>query len=408
MRLGAYNITALQQFAAQKTLNAFLKPHWIVLFTVLVSAFCWFLPDFLGFYKGFIEYEVIDDIGIIFIFSWYFLFIFLTYVGFSIGLKFPKIKEVDGVANIHKNTVYYGYSFLALFGFFYTVYVTFQVLGVAGFIYSIVSFTTNKIALAIYEDYSAGLFSFRYVIIISFGWALYRVLLLKKRNLIDVLNIICFIFYIAFFGRRLQLVCSVIVFMALANRHNNLFSYFKLARFYWLLLFGFIMLSTATLLRNYGSYANMGYSNPLAAVLTNIISYLAAPFQVSLGVGNHIIAAFRGVDYQIYTDVDKTLTANAAFSEMITREGIPALFKVNAWALVFGFLSGWLSKNKENYLYTGYPIILYAFAELWRIDLFGKGIFYTLLAVSVGLPLLYTIAAFLLPKKRRKTIAQNT
>ena len=399
MRFGKYNITAIQQSLAQKLLNAILKPHWIVLFTLSLSAFCWVLPDFFGFYKGFEEYEAIDGVGIIFVFSWYFLFIFLTYLGFSLGKRFPKIKDTDQIVSIETGKIYYIYSLLALVGFFYTVYVTLKVLGLSGFIYSIVSFTTNRIAYAIYQDYSIGIFSLRYIIIISFGWALYRLLILGKRNWVDLLNIVCFVFYIAFFGRRLQLICSILVFIALANRHQSLFSHIKISRFYWLMLFGFVMLSVATLLRNYGSYSDMGYSNPITAVLSNIISYLAAPFQVSLGVGNNAFDAFRGIEYRTYTDVDTTLTANAAFSELIVRDGVIALFKVNIWATFFGFLGGWLASNKNNYLYTGYPIILYAFAELWRIDLFTKGIFFTLLGTSIGVPLFYFLAIFLFRKR---------
>ncbi len=402
MRFGKYDIASIQQSLAQKFLDSVLKPHWIVLYTLLLSVFCWVLPDFFGFYKGFEDYEAVDGVGIIFVFSWYFLFVLLTYLGFSLGKHFPKIKEVGQVVDIRTDKIYYIYSLLALSGFAYTVYVTLKVLGLSGFIYSVVTFTTNKIAYAIYQDYSVGIFSLRYIIIISFGWALYRLLIAGKRSWVDLLNIVCFIFYIAFFGRRLQLICSILVFMALANRHQSFFSHIKLSRFYWLMLFGFVMLSAATLLRNYGSYSAMGYSNPLAAVLSNIISYLAAPFQVSLGVGNHALDAFRGIEYRTYTDVDTTLTANAAFSELIVREGITALFKVNVWAMVFGFIAGWLSKNKENYLYTGYPILLYAFAELWRIDLFSKGIFYTLLIASVGIPLLYTLAVVLLSKRTNR------
>lgn len=385
----------------QSILNIILKPHWIILVTVLASAFAWLIPDFLGFYKGFEEVESLNLLSFLFIFSWYFTAIFFTYLAFRTGKKFPKIKEINRFTNIEKSHIYLWYSFIGLFGFSYTVYVTFKVLGVSGFIYSVVTFTTNKIAEAIYQDYSVGIFSLRYVTIITFGWALYRLIILKKFKFIDLINLVTFIFYIAFFGRRLQLVCSILVFLALANRYQSLLKKVKLSRIIWLMLFGFIMISVATLLRNYGSYANMGYSNPLAAVLTNILSYLAAPFQVSLGVGNNILDAFSKVDYRNYTDVDTTLTANSAFAELAISEGLKAISKLLIWSLLFGFLSGWLFKNKENYTYTAYPIVLYAFAELWRIDLFSKGIFYTLLIVSIGVPAVYSLIMFAFASGKR-------
>ncbi|MEK6477762.1 hypothetical protein WJR50_09520 [Catalinimonas sp. 4WD22] len=394
-------IKKTQEGLAQSFLNTLLKPHWIVFFTVSVSALAWLTPDFFGYYKGFKVAESMNLLSLLFIFTWYFLAIFICWVGFSLGNKFPKIKEADQYASLDKAHIYRWYSVIALIGIFYTIYVTFKVLGFYGFFYAIITFTTNKIAYAIYQDYSAGIFSLRYVIIIAFGWALYRVIILKKIQLIDILNIGVFIFYIAFFGRRLQLVCSILVFLTLANRYNSLFKKVKLNRFYWLVFFGFIMLSVATLLRNYGSYAEMGYSNPLSAVLANVIAYLAAPFQVSLGVGNNVLDAFSGVGYRSFTEVDTTLTANSAFAEMVTSQGTRAIMKVNAWALFFGFMSGWLYKNKENYLYTGYPIILYAFAELWRIDLFDKGIFYTLLIAAIGIPIIHTFVMFMFTSKKQ-------
>lgn len=178
---------------------------------------------------------------------------------------------------------------------------------------------------------------------------------------------------------------------------------FEHIKFQRLLLFaaiGVALLATATLLRNYSGYAKMGYENPVIAVITNIVSYLAAPFQASLGVGNNVLDAFSRVNYRVYTDVDRTLSANSAFADMITGQGLIAITKVLVWSLGFGYLGGWLYRNKTNYLYTGYPIILYAFAELWRIDLFTKGIFFTLLLVAVGVPIVYSLLYYCMPKKK--------
>ncbi|MFP4089132.1 MAG: hypothetical protein ACLFT3_02410, partial [Cyclobacteriaceae bacterium] len=321
------------------------------------------------------------------------------------GTRFSRFKELNQYANINRDHIYYLYSLVGLFGLLYTIYVTFQVLGFSGFIYSIVTFSTNRISEAIYYDYSVGIFSLRYVTIITFGWALYRVIILKRIRIIDLLNIILFLFYIAFFGRRLQLVCSVLIFLSLANRYGALLKKLKLSRIIILIAAGFIMISVATLLRNYGSYADMGYSNPFAAVITNIISYLAAPFQVSLAIGNNILEAFGGLNYRYYTDVDRTLTANSAYADLAVLDGVNAIFKMLFWSIFFGFLAGWFYKNKENYTYTAYPVILYAFAELWRIDLFSKGIFFTLLAISAGIPIFYAFTVYLF--KPSKNIVED-
>ena len=114
-------------------------------------------------------------------------------------------------------------------------------------------------------------------------------------------------------------------------------------------------------------------------------------------MGNHVLDAFSGDTQWQYTDVDTSLTANSAFADMVTTEGPIAIIKVIAWAFGFGRVGGRLYKNKHNYLYTGYPIVLYAFAELWRIDLFTKGIFFTLLIVATAIPIGYTLCIYVLP-----------
>ncbi len=384
----------------QQLLNVLLTPHWIVLISFSASAFCWLVPGLFGIYQGFEEAQEVTLIALVFIFVWYFSITLLTFLGFHLGKKYSKVREFDRYAPLQRSTIYYLYSWIAWVGLGYTIYVTFSVLGLTGFVYSVLRFNTNKIAYAIYEDYTAGIFSLRYVIVLSFGWALYRITERGKAHWTDLLNISLFVLYIAFFGRRLQLVCSVLVFLTLVNRKGNMFEHIKFQRLLLFAAIGVALLATATLLRNYSGYAKMGYENPVIAVITNIVSYLAAPFQASLGVGNNVLDAFSRVNYRVYTDVDRTLSANSAFADMITGQGLIAITKVLVWSLGFGYLGGWLYRNKTNYLYTGYPIILYAFAELWRIDLFTKGIFFTLLLVAVGVPIVYSLLYYCMPKKK--------
>ena len=389
--------------AIQRSVDILLKPHWIVLISFLASAFCWFIPEEVGLYQGYEEAQSVSIMALIFILAWYFFIVLFSFFGFQLGQKFPVIQEFNRYVPIQRSTVYYLYSLIAWIGLFYTVYVTLRVLGVSGFILSVVQFSTNKIAHAIYEDYAVGIFSLRYVIVLSFGWALYRVISRNRVHWINVINIALFILYIAFFGRRLQLICSILVFMTLINRTGNMFEKISFQRLLFFGVFGFLLLSVATLLRNYSGYAGMGYENPLIAVVTNVVSYLAAPFQASLGVGNHVLDAFSGQDYRLYTDVDKSLTANSAFADMITKQGPVAIFKVVFWAFGFGYVGGWFYKNKHNYLYTGYPIVLYAFAELWRIDLFTKGIFFTLLLVATMIPIAYSLYYYVLPTRIKRS-----
>ncbi|NJO02830.1 MAG: hypothetical protein HC880_15140 [Bacteroidia bacterium] len=287
--------------------------------------------------------------------------------------------------------IYYGYSIVSTLGFFYTLYGTLQHLGIRGFISNIIRFETNNIAMAIYEDYAIGFYSLRYVLVISFGWALFRVLIHKRVSLVDLLNIFLFLFYIAFFGRRLQLICSIFVFIGLLGTQRELPRHFNVRKVLMVGVFIFGMLIIATTLRNYNSYEELGYSSPIWVTLANISSYLGAPFQVSLGIGNNFSDALRGVPYQELTDIHYTLTANSAFTSMIELYGITGFVYMMVIIFGFGLLAGWLHANRSNYLFTGYPILMYAFAELWRINLFSTGIFFTLLITAVFIPFIYTL-----------------
>ena len=122
-----------------------------------------------------------------------------------------------------------------------------------------------------------------------------------------------------------------------------------------------------------------------------IIAYLSAPFQVALGVGNNIDSVARGIDPAAYTDWEVNLTTNSAFQELLLQMGWVAFGYIAIMALVAGWISGWCSRQTHSYFLLGFPVISYAFAELWRLDLFRTGIFQSLLAVSLGIPLCYGI-----------------
>ena len=385
----------------QRFLNIILTPHWIVILTVTVSAIAWLLPESFGFYQGFKEKEPLSFHSFFLIALWYSIIFITTYYAFYIGGKVKLIHDFDVFVPLKNSSIFIIISCIAFLGFFYSLTETIRILGVSGFINAVTTFQTNKIAYAIYNDYSIGLFSLRYVLILSFGVTLYRIFEFKKVRNLDLINIIVFVFYIAFFGRRLQLVCSIIVFLCIANRKKEFLRKINLRKLFFIMIFGATMLIVATVLRNYGTYQERGFNNPVIATVANIVEYLASPFQVSVGIGNNLNKAIEGIFYRKYVDIDSGLVTNSAFADIIIADGLWAFFNIFLTSLIFGFLAGFLSKNKDNYLFLGYPIILYAFAEVWRIELFNKGIFYTLLFAGVGIPFIYTCLWLIFYQKKK-------
>jgi hypothetical protein len=385
------------KFLFQKTLKYLFTPLGLILFTYSLSTGAWLFSDYFGLPKAYLVQEPIQ-LEIIIFFMWLFYISFPSYVGFKLGQKLPVIKELVKYTKLENPLIYKIYSLIAFSGFFATVYTTLKVLGFSGFVYSVVSFQTNHISEAIYSDYSVGVYSFRYILILSFGFAIYRILIEKKFTLIDLTNIIVFVFYITFFGRRLQLVASIFVFILLGNRNNRFFSILNFRTIMISGFLGFSLLIAATTLRNYGSYQNMGYSNPIIVTIANSAEYLAAPFQVSLGTSNNYMDALNKVQYQKYVDIKSSLTANGAFTHMTRSYGLTSLIIIGITCFLLATLAGWLSKQNTSYMFTALPIILYGFSELWRIELFYKGIFLTLLITSLGIPIAYAIFKTLFSK----------
>jgi len=383
----------------QLIINKLFTPYGLIISTFVLSALAWLISDFFGLPKAYIYQEPIR-FNIIIFFMWMFYLSFPSYLGYKFGLKIPIIKELTRYSNIEKVTIYKIYSFIAISGFSFTVYKTFDYLGLSGFLYAITSFQTNHIAKAIYADYSIGIYSLRYILILSFGYALYRILIMKKVSIIDVINLLFFILYIAFYGRRLQLIASIFVFILLGNQNKKFIYNLKTRLLIFTIIGGFFLLMVATTLRNYGSYQNQGYNNPIVVTIANASEYLAAPFQVSLGTSNNYFKALEKVKYTSYVDVKSTLTANGSFTHLTYKYGLFSIILIAVLCFTLSMAAGWLSKQRGTYLYTGLPIILYGFSELWRIDLFFKGIFITLLSVSVGVPIIYSIFKMIIFKPR--------
>ena len=386
--------------STQRFLNFLLSPHWILLIPATLSGLAWFIPDEYGFYKGFTYPEKVNVLSLGLVISWYLLIALFTYFAFNTGKKVKILNDVNTFSSLDNVWLYRFYSWVSIIGLSATIYSTISYLGFGAFINAVASFTTNTIADAIYEQgYSVGLYSLRYVIIISFALACFRLYKRKKFIAFDAINILLFLIYIVFWGRRLQLICSLLVFLCLANSQKDMMQRINIKKFYTFLIFGLILLVSATVLRNYGTYLERGYSNPIIVTFANVIEYLASPFQVSLSIGNNLEKALNSIPYREFTNISTALTTNSAFAGLIYKLGIFVFPYIILISIVFGFLAGFFFKNKHNYLYLGYPVILYAYSEVWRIELFFKGIFLTLLITSIGAVLIHTILCNLSKRK---------
>jgi hypothetical protein len=247
--------------------------------------------------------------------------------------------------------------------------------------------TANDLRAALYASYSIGPASLRYCSALSGGISMFRIVS-GKVGIWDVLALAALIGASAISG-RIIFMFSIWVFLCLWSTHRQAIR--GAVRFRLLLIAVLIILAlwSFNYSRNANYYRSRWADNFWTAGVGEIVAYLSAPFQVALGVGNNIDSATSGVDPSAYTDWEANLTTNSAFQELLLEMGWLAFGYIAIMALAAGWISGWCSRQVHSYFLLGFPVTSYAFAELWRLDLFQTGIFQSLLAISLGIPVCY-------------------
>lgn len=369
-------------------------PATIILVTSLMSICSWLIAVF------FIEQRAftlnMPFLGLYVPFLWTLMLGVLTHWGFSLGLKisFGNYRDQENDSQIY--TFYKIISVLSWFGFAFSVVKIYQSIGLEGILFIVSGLTLNSIKEALYEDYSVGILSLRYLMIVSGGIALWRSF--KRVTIWEKLNIPAFVFYILFYGRRLDLICSIFYFALLYYNDPKLKSISpkKVYTFLFVLISMIIIVST---LRNFNHYDELGISNPIYSTFLNVISYLSAPTQAVVSIGiyienfsispqsidNYLSIFYKSTDLHTtnffieYSKIKEEYNANSALLGILCEYGWFGLIIYLIELFILSIFSGLIWKNKNTLLFMGYPILLYAFAEIWRLNLFSGGIFYTLL-----------------------------
>lgn len=365
-----------------------LTPYGVVVVTALLSFGAWLFPSFDYFVKGFSDREPISYIALGFLVSWYGLILMFAYIGYHLPIA-KKIK-IGGspIYSLDNDKLYLLYTIIATLGVGYAYYLIVSNLGIIGVLVAIATNSANDLKGALYENYSAGLPSLRYLSIITCGLAFYKTF---KRGLgaMEAYNITLLIIT-ALISSRLAFISASMIGFTLIVSHGGLKKIdFKKIIKYCTLFFGVIIIMTYV--RTYGTYSREGIENPIAAAFSEIITYLGAPFQVFLGLGNNIHRVMSGESYFNYIDVLRTLTTNSALQDLIFQFGYWSYPLMCVTAFAFALAMKIALKNKDSFIFIFFPVSLYAFAEIWRIYLFQTGLFHTLVIFSFVFPLAMNI-----------------
>ncbi|UCE23177.1 MAG: hypothetical protein JSU74_07670 [Candidatus Zixiibacteriota bacterium] len=363
-----------------------VKPYGIVVVTVILSFLAWLIPELHNIDKGFEQSQELLSLGGLTVLVWYSLIVVCAWLFFRLGRASEGLLDpLDRSIGLHD---YGAYCFLSAVGFVGFVYVaTFMIssLGFESLLTAVVSGEANTLHKKLYEDYSIGFFSLRYVVILSGGLAIYRIISRISRSCLDIANILMLL-VLAVIASRLSVVFALLIGLGLWVTNCPRIRV-KFGRLLLLLAAVFVLFSLYNYSRNVGYYTAQGIDNFFAAGISEIVRYLASPFQGGLAAGNHLdrIIADPARAY-LYTGIDLRLSTNSTLLGLIGAHGYLFIPIMLFTLMVSAFLMGMVYRRRDKYLILVYFVLLYCYAEIWRIYMFRSGIVITLLVFSLLAP----------------------
>lgn len=374
----------------QHKVSIFLQPHIVTLLSVLASFAAWCIPEEFGIRKGFFVREPITLANTFWLTTWYIAIIIFGYLGLRAGRVTPYSRQLSNRVLLTDANVFYCFTLISLLGVLAAYYSILTILDTASLLRILRDNTANDLRTALYTTYSIGPASLRYCSALSGGISMFRIVS-GRVGIWDVSALAALIGASAISG-RIIFMFAIWVFLCLWSLHRNAVPRAMRLRLLSLAALAVLVLWGFNYSRNANYYRSYWTDSFWMAGVGEVVAYLSAPFQVALGVGSHIDSIASGVDPSTYTDWEVNLTANSAFQELLLEMGWLAFAYIAAMALVAGWISGWCSRQVHSYFLLGFPVISYGFAELWRLDLFRRGIFVCLLVVSLGVPACYGLS----------------
>lgn len=367
--------------------RAILKPSVVSMTAVLASFAAWLFPGFGVLRKGFEVRAQLTLDAFIVLTCWY----FLIFLSFALGEKFARlVRPVSSIQlspplNLDCNLVYYTFTVLSAIGIGMTLVRVFQSLSIPAAIAFIGSGQANALKDALYEDYNVGLVSLRYIVLYPASLALYRMIRRKSFSIINVFNVLM-LGISTLLSSRLIFIATMLtlVYLLWFEKRSTRINVTKLAAIGILL---FLLLAVLNYSRNKDYYDRNKLSFGLAGV-SEILAYLGSPFQAEIGSAGATDQLVAGGDrtYRNYVDEEINLMTNSAFIHLHEQIGYFSWPYIALMCFSMGFMFEALASVGKTIFLLPCGAILYASAELWRLDLFQQGTFIVWFVVGIGVP----------------------
>jgi hypothetical protein len=356
---------------------------------VFTSFGAWLFPGFGVLRKGFDSPSRLDFDTFTVLTCWY-LLIFVSFtVGEKVGgvLVLRKSARTAPLLNLNSNTVYYAFALLSATGIAATFISVFKALSVQQALASIALGHANQLKDALYEDYSIGVVSLRYLVLYPASIALYRIIRLKSFTALNIFNVLLLVMSVVL-SSRLMFIATLltVIFLLGFDKESIRFSIPKLIAAVTLL---FLMLAVLNYSRNKEYYEHNKLSFGLAGV-SEILAYLGSPFQVAIGTAK-VTDQIVGGDpdsYRDYVDIESNLMTNSAFFHLHQQMGYFSWLYVAVICVFMGLAFEAMASLGKTIFLLPCGAIMYGSAELWRLDLFHQGVFIVWFVIGIGLPTL--------------------
>ena len=365
-----------------------ITPFGIIILTTTASFLAWIFPGFDGrVRKGFISPYPVDTYGILICVLWLTTIIVCAFSGFKIGLRLRlQTKILNSRVSIDAFRPYLIISSIAHVGILYVFLQLIGSLGVDGIISAVSGGQANTLKNTLYDSYSVGIVSLRYLAIPAAALAFYHII--RRRYIfISILNILA-LALLSIISSRLSLIFAIFTALPILVFKLNLRISKRAVLITFIVMFH--LLAALNYSRNISFYRSIGISNFYAAGFSEIITYIGSPFQGFLATGQlgDRLEGTSDVTASNATGVSLELSTNSAFLELTRSAGVLQAFLTAAFSTLFGsFIMGIALRNKDNLLFLLFGAVGYCFAEIWRIYLFGQGIVYTIVVMLIAVTL---------------------
>ncbi len=293
-------------------MRRFLHPACLVAVPLLLSFVTWAIPWDNGVRTGFARKEVLTLGAALVLAAWYSLILLSAALGYSLGRRIAPFGLLDRFPAGRY------YSYLSAIGAIGVVYAYARPLVKDPSILerAVVGQTFNEIRANL--EYGAGIQTLRYATILAAGIASWRIVTRRRATVLDVTNLVLLLAAAAIASRLsiiLATLCAVVLFVQRSARVH-------LTRRFVLTLAAvpvvlFLVMTPLNYVRNANFYRLFyGTSNPFVMNAYEIIAYVGAPFQVSIGVANKAADAL-GLPADVSPTAQRAAPAvvNGGFSE---------------------------------------------------------------------------------------------